>query len=124
MKTCIIADESRVIRMVSKKIMESLLFSVLEAEDGEEVISLCDKQIPDLILLDIKFQTLNGLEVVKRIKEQYQEQAPKVIFCSSVNEKDKIAKFLNNGADEVIMKPFDSDILKSKLVILGLVNER
>lgn len=124
MKTCIIADESKVIRMVSKKIMESLLFSVVEAEDGEEVLELCDKQIPDLILLDIKFQTLNGLGVVKRIKDQYHDQGPKVIFCSSVNEKEKIAKFLENGADEFIMKPFDSDILKSKLVILGLVSER
>ena len=72
MKTCIIADESRVIRMVSRKIMESLLFSVVEAEDGDKVLELCDKQIPDLVLLDIKFQTMNGTEIAKRIKEQYQ----------------------------------------------------
>ena len=52
MATCLIADDSKVIRLLMSKIMNNLGFSVIEAEDGEDVVELAQTQTPDLIIMD------------------------------------------------------------------------
>lgn len=52
MKTCLIVDDLRVIRMVARRIMEELSFEIAEAEDGRQALESCQKHMPDAILLD------------------------------------------------------------------------
>ena len=121
MSKCLIADDSRVIRMLLSKIMLSLGFSVLEAEDGEDVVELTQTQEPDLIIMDWSLPVMDGIDALYKIKELNLVKSPKIVFCSSSTDIDRINMAINGGADDYIMKPFDEDIVASKLAIIGLL---
>ena len=120
MKTCLVVDDSRVIRKVSRRILEDLGFEVAEAADGVEAMAWCGAVLPDVILLDWRMPVMDGLEFLKKLRSQPGGSEPKVVFCSVENDLDAIREALDAGADEYIMKPFDGGIIAGKLNYLGL----
>ena len=121
MSTCLVADDSRVIRLLLSKIMAKLGFSVLEAEDGEDVVELTQTHEPDLVIMDWNLPILDGIDVLYKIRELNLTKKPTVIFCSSSSDLDRIYQAIDGGADDYIIKPFDEDIISLKLTILGLL---
>ncbi|MBR1604749.1 MAG: response regulator [Alphaproteobacteria bacterium] len=121
MAKCLIADDSRVIRLLLSKIISKLGFSVIEAEDGEDVVELTQTQEPDLIIMDWNLPVLEGIDALYKIRELNLAKTPKVIFCSSSSDMDRINQAIEGGADDYIIKPFDEDIIAVKLTILGLL---
>ena len=120
MKTCLVVDDSRVIRKVSRRILEDLGFDVAEAGDGMEALAWCSAVMPDAILLDWRMPSMDGMEFLRRLRAEPGGDTPKVIFCSVENEIERIREALDAGADEYIMKPFDGGIVAGKLDHLGL----
>ncbi|TAL30900.1 response regulator [Phenylobacterium sp.] len=120
MKTCLVVDDSRVIRKVSRRILEDLGFEVAEAADGVEAMAWCTAVMPDVILLDWQMPVMDGLQFVKRLRSEPGGDRPKVVFCTVENSLERISEALNAGADEYIMKPFDGSIVAGKLEYLGL----
>ena len=120
MKTCLVVDDSRVIRKVSRRILEDLGFEVAEAGDGVEAMAWCGAVLPDMVLLDWRMPQMDGLEFLRRLRGLPGGAEPKVIFCTVENEIERIREALDAGADEFIMKPFDSGIVAGKLDYLGL----
>lgn len=121
MAKCLIADDSRVIRLLLSKIVSKLGFSVIEAEDGEDVVELAQTQEPDLIIMDWNLPVLEGIDALYKIRELNLTKSPKVIFCSASSDLDRINQAIEGGADDYIIKPFDEDIIAIKLTILGLL---
>lgn len=121
MMTCLLVDDSRVIRKVARRILEDLDFDCREAADGSEALKACRQDMPDLILLDWNMPVMNGLDFLKTLRKEPSGEAPKVVFCTTENDMTHITEALRHGADEYIMKPFDSDIIASKLAEVGLV---
>lgn len=121
MSKCLVADDSKIIRMLFNKIMGNLGFDVIEAEDGEEVVELCQLNEPDVIIMDYRLPVLDGIDAMYKIRSSKISKQPKIIFCSSLNDIDTIKDALNSGADDYVLKPFDEEIIASKLAILGLV---
>ena len=121
MKTCLVVDDSRVIRKVARRILEDLGFDVAEAGDGAEALAWCRAMMPDAILLDWNMPVMNGLEFLRRLRQEPAGDAPRVLFCSVENDLDRIREALDGGACEYIMKPFDGDILASKLTLAGVL---
>ena len=68
MKTCLVVDDSRVIRMVAKKILEELDFAVIEAEDGKIALDTCKANLPDAVLLDWNMPVMDGLTFLQNLK--------------------------------------------------------
>lgn len=120
MKTCLVVDDSRVIRKVARRILEELGFDVAEAGDGLEALAWCGAIMPDAVLLDWRMPVMDGLEFVRRLRAEPGGAAPRVIFCSVENDLDRIREALDAGGDEYIMKPFDGEIVAGKLAHLGL----
>ncbi len=120
-KLCLVVDDSRVVRKVARRILEDLRFEVAEAGDGVEALAWVRTAVPDVILLDWNMPVMNGLEFLRRLRAEPGGDAPKVIFCSVENDLDRIREALTSGADEYIMKPFDGDIVASKLALVGLL---
>ncbi len=121
MATCLIADDSKIIRMVLAKIMTNLGFDVIEAEDGEDVVKQWRKTPLDLIIMDWRLPVMEGIDVLYMIRSNVKMQQPKILFCSSLNDEAKIREALQGGADDYIMKPFDEEIIESKITMLGLI---
>lgn len=121
MKTCLLVDDSRVVRKVARKILEELGFDCSEAEDGQQAMMSCAGSMPDAILLDWNMPVMNGIEFLKRLRKMTGGTAPTVVFCTTENDLARIQEALAEGANEYIMKPFDSDIIEMKLQQVGLL---
>lgn len=118
-KTCLIVDDSRVIRKVSSKIAISLGYVPVEAENGEEALARCKKSMPDLVLTDWNMPEMDGIEFVTKLRSIPTPREPVVVFCTSNGEAKDIHDGIAAGADDYIVKPFDEAALKSKLEKLG-----
>jgi two-component system, chemotaxis family, chemotaxis protein CheY len=121
MPSCLIVDDSRVVRMVARKILEGLDFEIKEAEDGKTALGICLKSMPDAVLVDWKMPIMDGVEFLRALRQSAGVTQPVVIVCSVYNDAPHIAEAIDAGADEYIMKPFDTDIMRSKLAQVGLL---
>ncbi len=65
MKSCLIVDDSKVIRMVARKMLEDLNFEIEEAEDGKKALDACLRKMPDAILLDWNMPVMSGIDFLK-----------------------------------------------------------
>jgi len=119
MKTCLVVDDSKVIRKVARHILETLDFAVEEAEDGRAALDRCQTQMPDVILLDWNMPVMSGLEFLRNLRHRDLAAQPKVVFCTTENDTAHIRAAIEAGADEYVMKPFDRETLESKLQIVG-----
>jgi len=121
MRTCLIVDDSRIVRKVATRIIDKLGFTVAEAEDGAQALAYCEKQFPDLILLDWYMPVMNGLEFLEKMRALPGGDKPVVIFCTTENEMSHIQQAIMAGANEYVMKPFDEEILSGKLSQVGML---
>lgn len=121
MKTCLIVDDSRVIRKVARQIFESIGYACLEAENGQLALDACTAALPEFVLLDWNMPVMNGLEFLQALRKLPGGDAPSVVFCTTENDLNHIQEALGAGANEYIMKPFDADIIRGKLEQLGLI---
>ena len=121
MKICLVVDDSSVIRKVARRILESLDFQIVEAEDGEQALGICQQQLPDAVLLDWNMPKMDGYEFLKALRRMPGGDEPRVVFCTTENDVAHIARALHAGANEYIMKPFDRDIVEAKFQEVGLI---
>ena len=120
-KTCLIVDDSRIIRKVARRIVEGLGFEVDEAADGAEALAFCGGLMPEVILLDWSMPVMDGMTFLRRLRALPGGMAPKVLFCTIETRAERIAEALSAGADDYVMKPFDGEILTSKFAEVGAV---
>jgi two-component system chemotaxis response regulator CheY len=120
MKKCLIVDDSRVIRKVSRNIIESLGLSVEEAADGRQALDRCTDAMPDVILLDWNMPVMNGIEFLVALRRTPGGDRPKVVFCTTENDIGHIRQAIDAGANEYVMKPFDHETLQTKLALIGV----
>ena len=121
MKSCLVVDDSKVVRTVARKILEDLNFQVEEAEDGRVAMDACRRKMPDAILLDWNMPVMNGIDFLRSLRQMDGGKAPVVVFCTTQNDLNHIQAAMSAGANEYIMKPFDSDIIQSKFAQVGLL---
>jgi two-component system, chemotaxis family, chemotaxis protein CheY len=120
MKSCLVVDDSKVIRKVARHILETLNFEVREAADGREALDSCMAQAPDVVLLDWNMPVMSGMDFLRALRDSDIASKPKVVFCTTENGMAYIRAAIEAGADEYVMKPFDRETLESKLQIVGM----
>jgi len=121
MKSCLIVDDSRVIRKVARQIFDAIGFACDEAEDGKVALESCQNKLPEVVLLDWNMPVMDGIEFLRALRKMPGGDVPVVVFCSTENDIQHIQEALATGANEYIMKPFDADIVRSKLIQLGVI---
>ncbi|MGJ4946718.1 response regulator [Bradyrhizobium sp. HKCCYLS1011] len=121
MRTCLVVDDSSVVRKIARRILEEMAFEVVEAEDGEQALEICQRGLPDAVLLDWNMPVMDGYDFLGRLRRLPGGEGPKVVFCTTENDIDHISRALNAGANEYIMKPFDKDIVSAKFQEVGLI---
>ena len=121
MKSCLVVDDSKVIRMVARRILEALDFEIHEAQDGQEALEECQKAMPDAILLDWNMPVMNGIDFLRTLRKTDGGADPVVVFCTTENDMSHIREAMQAGANEYIMKPFDREIIEAKFAQVGLI---
>jgi two-component system chemotaxis response regulator CheY len=121
MKRCLIVDDSKVIRLVARKILQELAFEVEEAADGREALEACQKEMPNGVLLDWHMPVVSGIEFLGELRQMPGGGAPIVVFCTTNIDLTHIQEAIKSGADEYIIKPFDNETIKYKLSQVGLL---
>jgi two-component system chemotaxis response regulator CheY len=120
-KTCLVVDDSRVIRKVARRVLEDIGFEIAEASDGVEALAWCRAAMPDAVLLDWNMPVMNGIEFLRHLRQEPGGDGPIVVFCTVENDIEHIRLALDTGANEYIMKPFDGDIIAAKFAEAGLL---
>ena len=121
MKTCLVVDDSSVVRKIARRILEEMDFQITEGEDGEQALAACKDAMPTAVLLDWNMPVMDGYEFLGNLRRTPGGDAPKVVFCTTENGMDHISRALHAGANEYIMKPFDKDIVIAKFQEVGLI---
>ncbi|MCK5384764.1 MAG: response regulator [Alphaproteobacteria bacterium] len=124
MISCLIVDDSRVVRKVAGRIVRDLGFECREAEDGQKAYEACEESMPDAIILDWNMPIMSGIEFLEKLRQMEGGDLPKVVFCTTENDIDHIQRAIQAGANEYIMKPFDSEIIESKFIQVGLLDAK
>ena len=120
MKNVLVVDDSPVIRKVARRILDGMRMETREAENGSEALLACEAAMPDAILLDWNMPVMDGYEFLRALRNLPGGDAPKVVFCTTENDVAQIARAMRAGANDFIMKPFDRQIMQSKLEAVGL----
>jgi two-component system chemotaxis response regulator CheY len=121
MKSCLVVDDSRVVRKVSCRILADLGFVTAEAEDGVAALDACRLHMPQVILLDGSMPNMTGIEFLRALRREREGDKPVVVFCTTENDTASITEALTAGANEYITKPFDRSIVAAKFAEIGLV---
>jgi two-component system chemotaxis response regulator CheY len=116
MKKALVVDDSKAIRQIERKYLEELGFEVLEAKNGKEALEVL-KEHPDisLILLDWHMPVMNGYEFLKTLRANPQYQEIKVMMVTTENQQKSVIDAIMAGANEYLMKPFDKEMLETKI---------
>lgn len=121
MKTCLVVDDSSVIRKIARNILEEMDFRIVEAEDGGQALQVCERELPDAVLLDWNMPVMDGYEFLGHLRRLPGGERPKVVFCTTESNLDHISRALRAGANEYIMRPFNRDIVADKFLEVGLL---
>ena len=119
----LVVDDSRVVRKVARRIIEELGFVCEEAEDGLQAYNFCTGKMPEAILLDWNMPVMSGIEFLEKLRMMPNGNIPKVVFCTTENDMSHIQRAMVAGANEYIMKPFDTEIIKSKFIQIGVIDD-
>ncbi len=90
-------------------------YNLLEAFDGQTAIDMANKNIPDLILLDVMMPNMDGYEVCKKLKKNKKTKNIPIIFITGKTDEDSIGKAYKIGAADYIGKPFKAKELKARI---------
>jgi two-component system, chemotaxis family, chemotaxis protein CheY len=123
MSKALIVDDSKTIRMVLGKIMRELGYETCEAANGQDGLNVMQTQkgYVDLVLADWNMPVMNGLDMVKHLRQDPDLAGVKIIMVTTETEIDHMVAALEAGANEYVMKPFTRDILKEKLEMAGIL---
>jgi two-component system chemotaxis response regulator CheY len=117
----LIVDDSRAMRMILRRLLKSLGFDTVEAEDGQVALTAVREQGPfDIALVDWNMPVMNGLEFILAVRADHDLDPMRIMMVTTETEPTQLVLALEAGASEYLMKPFSSEAVVEKLEILGI----
>jgi DNA-binding response OmpR family regulator len=113
-KILVVEDEKQIADMISFK-LSNAGHKVVRAPDGEQAMIVANRELPDLILLDVMMPGLGGVEVLRRLKNDSTLRAVPVIMVSAKGHERDVLSGLRGGAIDYIVKPFSLKELSARV---------
>jgi two-component system, chemotaxis family, chemotaxis protein CheY len=122
MVKALVVDDSRAVRMLLGRALTEIGYEVQEAANGREALQVIEAGNSGikLVLADWNMPEINGLDLVKRLRQNPACSSLTVVMVTTETEIEHIGKALEAGANEYVMKPFTREILVEKLQIAGM----
>ena len=123
MKKALIVDDSKMTRKILGGVLRELGFEVCEAMNGEDALKVieAEKASVELVLVDWNMPEMNGLDLVKQLRQDPELATLKLIMVTNETERDLVASALEAGTNEYLMKPFTKDMLREKIDMVGVL---
>ena len=118
-KNILICDDAAFMRMMIKDILTKNGYTVVgEAENGAKAVEKYAELKPDLVLMDITMPEMDGIQALKKIKEE--DPSATVIMCSAMGQQAMVIESIQSGAKDFIVKPFQADrVLEAVRKVVG-----
>lgn len=122
MVKALVVDDSKAIRMILGRTLRELGYEVREAANGKDALAVMEteKNTVSLVLADWNMPEMNGLELLKRLRQEPALASLVVVMVTTETELEHMSSALEAGANEYVMKPFTKDILVQKLELAGI----
>jgi two-component system chemotaxis response regulator CheY len=123
MSRALVVDDSRAMRMILSKTLAESGFEVMQAANGREALEIMDREGPEigLVLLDWNMPEVTGIEVVETLRSQKAFNTVRLVMVTTETEIEQMARALEAGADEYVMKPFTREAVEDKLRLIGAI---
>jgi CheY-like chemotaxis protein len=115
MTKILIAEDERDIRDLIAFTLKFAGYDIITANNGEEAVQLTKKELPDLVITDVRMPKMTGYEACKQIKADPATRHIPVVFLSAKGQEAEVQTGLDSGADEYLLKPFAPDQLTRKV---------
>lgn len=117
----LVVDDSRATRTICRKALQEEGFEVLEAGDGRQALDALRASGPlDLALVDWNMPVMTGYELICELRTRREFDPMAIMMVTTETEASQVQRALDAGANEYVMKPFTIDVLREKLLLLGL----
>jgi two-component system, chemotaxis family, chemotaxis protein CheY len=120
MKHCMIVDDSDVIRKVARRLLENFEVMISEAENGQDALERCRARMPDALLVDWHMPVMSGQDFMVALRLEKEGKKAHIIYCTSENDPDDIARAMSCGANDILVKPFDRESFDAKIIEAGI----
>lgn len=107
-KNILVCDDAAFMRMMIKDILSKNGYNIVgEAENGLKAVEKYIETKPDLVMMDITMPEMDGLQALKKIKEN--DASANIIMCSAMGQQAMVIESIQSGAKDFIVKPFQPD---------------
>ncbi len=113
--TVLVVEDFEDNRFMMRRLLEMSGYRVVEAVNGQEAVEFAERELPDLILMDLSLPLLDGLAATRRIRQQPTLSRVPIVAVSAHDTSDFHAEALAAGCNEYVTKPIDFDELESLL---------
>ena len=120
-KTCLIVDDSEVIREIAVRIMTDLGLDATQVENAGDAVAHCRAEKPDAVFLDWDLPSMGALDFLRGLAEVPAEERPVIILSATENDPQQFTLAKAAGAAHYVLKPFDKFVIAAKLREAGLI---
>ena len=119
----LVIDDSAAVRTILKRILTECGFEVVEAADGRAALDrLRDVGKADIALVDWNMPVMDGFDFIRAVRADHSHDGMRLMMVTTETEIAQVAKALEAGANEYVMKPFTKDMILEKLSLMGIAH--
>ena len=111
----LVTDDEPITRMLVKLLLEREQFEVLEAANGRDAVEIAIRERPDLLMIDLNMPEMDGYEAIARVRREMSLATMPILVLTSEEGPGVERRVLELGADDYIIKPFDPEVLLSRV---------
>jgi CheY-like chemotaxis protein len=113
--TILVAEDAEMNRALYRRLLDRCGYNVIETRDGAETLEAVAREAPDLVLLDLRMPMIDGIEVLRQIRRDYDQVQLPVIVVTGDTDVETAADCLSKGANDYVTKPIVWSVLRSRL---------
>ena len=113
----LVVDDEAGIRQGVARMLKTQHCRTITTSDGQAAVDLCERERPDVVLLDISMPNVNGPQVLRSLRDRMGSEAPAVVWITGTVSPDSLTGA--PGAVALLQKPFDDDDLQEVIDVFG-----